>query len=155
MDSMHWRPHSRELRKGRVSTPGHVYLVTSTTHHRRPLFRDIAIGRLLVREMRCLVEESAVDSLAWVVMPDHFHWLFGLKAGTLHASMRRLKSRSAIAVNRFIGESGRVWQAGYHDHALRAEEDIKDVAQYIVANPLRARLVTRIGDYPLWDAAWL
>lgn len=25
----------------------------------------------------------------------------------------------------------------------------------MVANPLRANLVDTIGDYPLWDAAWL
>ncbi|RUQ45382.1 transposase, partial [Corynebacterium pseudodiphtheriticum] len=24
-----------------------------------------------------------------------------------------------------------------------------------VANPLRAGLVKRIGDYPLWDAIWI
>ncbi len=30
-----------------------------------------------------------------------------------------------------------------------------DVARYIIANPLRAGLVGRVGDYPLWDAVWL
>jgi putative transposase len=25
----------------------------------------------------------------------------------------------------------------------------------VVANPLRAGLVERIGDYPLWDAIWV
>jgi plasmid stabilization system protein ParE len=39
--------------------------------------------------------------------------------------------------------------------AQRAEEDLIKIARYIVANPLRARLVEHIGDYPLWDAAWL
>jgi len=29
------------------------------------------------------------------------------------------------------------------------------IARYIVANPLRAGLVSRVGDYPLWDACWL
>jgi len=30
------------------------------------------------------------------------------------------------------------------------EEDVKDLARYVVANPLRAGLVTRVHDYPLW-----
>jgi hypothetical protein len=38
---------------------------------------------------------------------------------------------------------------------LRQDEDVARVARYVVANPLRAGLVKRIGDYPLWDAAWL
>lgn len=55
-----------------------------------------------------------------------------------------------------IGSEGRkIWQAGFHDHAVRREEDLAGIARYIVANPLRAGLVDAIGDYPLWDALWL
>jgi len=32
---------------------------------------------------------------------------------------------------------------------------VQATARYIVANPLRAGLVERLGDYPLWDAVWL
>lgn len=63
--------------------------------------------------------------------------------------MRLLKGRSAHAIGKPI------WQANYHDHAVRKEEDLKEIARYIVANPLRAKLVSRIGDYSLWDAVWL
>ena len=47
------------------------------------------------------------------------------------------------------------WQTNYYDHAIRQDEDLRKVARYIVANPLRAGLVEQIGDYPLWDAMWL
>ncbi|MBB5859537.1 hypothetical protein GGR69_001194 [Xanthomonas arboricola] len=29
------------------------------------------------------------------------------------------------------------------------------MARYLIANPLRAGLVARVGDYPFWDAIWL
>ena len=96
-----------------------------------------------------------VRSLAWVLMPDHLHWLFVLEDGDLGAVMRRVKSRSAIGINRLLGSTGRVWQKGYHDHGVRAAEDLQAIARYIVANPVRAGLVRRVGDYPLWDAIWL
>ena len=38
---------------------------------------------------------------------------------------------------------------------LRKEEDILEIARYIVANPLRAGLVKKLNDYPLWDAIWV
>ena len=53
------------------------------------------------------------------------------------------------------GSQGGLWQRGYHDRALRRDEDLKAAARYIVMNPLRAGLVKRPGDYPLWDAVWL
>ena len=49
----------------------------------------------------------------------------------------------------------RLWQTGFHDHALRREEDLAATARYLIANPLRAGLVQRVGDYPFWDAVWV
>lgn len=88
-------------------------------------------------------------------MPDHVHWLVQLPEGlTLGSLMRRLKGRSALALN--DGTSGgRVWAPAYHDRALRREDDVRAAARYLVANPVRAGIVGRVGDYPLWDAVWL
>ncbi|GGY09626.1 hypothetical protein GCM10007160_41190 [Litchfieldella qijiaojingensis] len=60
-----------------------------------------------------------------------------------------------MMVNRALCGEKSIWQRGYHDRAIRDEEDIRAVARYIVANPLRAGLVNDIGQYPLWDAKWL
>jgi REP-associated tyrosine transposase len=146
---------SSDLRKGRYSEIGRAYVVTSVCAGRIPVFADFWLGRLLVREFRTAQELGIAESLAWVVMPDHFHWLCILRQGSLARLMQRVKSRSAIAVNRATSGNSVLWQAGYHDHALRAEEDVRDVARYIVANPVRAGLVARVGDYSLWDAVWL
>jgi putative transposase len=148
-------PHGHALRKGRCSEIGRAYLLTSVIEKRRPLFLDWRVGRLLVAEMRTEVVSGRVESMAWVVMPDHLHWLVTLRQGNLDDLMRRVKSRSAIVINVALGESGRVWQKGYHDHALRADEDLPSVARYVVANPLRAGLVASVREYPLWDAIWL
>ncbi|MGD9786873.1 MAG: transposase [Sulfuricellaceae bacterium] len=84
------------------------------------------------------------------------HWLLTLGECELSSLVRRFKSRSAIAVNRRSNMAGaRVWQPGFHDHALRREEDMQEVARYVVANPFRAGLANSLKTYPHWDAAWL
>ncbi len=90
-------------------------------------------------------------------MPDHLHWLLQLREnGELSQVVQLVKSVSAHAINRQVKlPLPRVWQPGFHDHALRKEEDVRAVARYVVANPLRAGLVQRIGDYPHWNAIWL
>lgn len=124
-------------------------------HHRQRLFTDLYLGRLLVAEFRQVHELGLVDSLAWVIMPDHIHWLFELKQKTLPDVVRRMKSRSTLTINRRRQSKERVWQPGYYDRAVRAEDDVRKMARYIIANPLRAGLVAQVGDYSLWDAAWL
>ena len=147
-------PYGRNLRKGRFSETGRIYLVTTTTIGRRPVFADLAAGREVVKAMRR--EADQADTLAFVVMPDHLHWLLQLQErATLESVVRNVKAFSSRGVNEREGENGSIWQRGFHDHALRREEDLVRLARYIVANPLRAGLVARVGDYPLWDAVWL
>ena len=147
--------HSRDLRSGRFSEPDRPYLVTTATFHRRSVFSDLTAGYLLAREIRNAECQEIVSSLCWVIMPDHFHWLVILHRTSLARLMRRVKSRSAISINRMKRCSGRLWQPGFHDRALRFEENLRYVSRYVIANPLRAGLVDNIDDYPLWDAAWV
>lgn len=146
-----------DLRKGRFSEQRRAYFITTVLHEReRRYFADFFCARCVVKEMRVLHDAAAVNSLAWVVMPDHIHWLFQLGDSMgLSAVVKRFKACSAHQVNRYLGRQGAVWQKGFYDHALREGEALQDIARYIVANPLRAGLVAHIGDYPLWDAVWL
>ncbi len=153
----HTKPASHLLRRGRFSEINRPYLLTTVTHGRNPVFKDIQAARVLINVLRGQHEAGSVNSLAFVIMPDHLHWLVQLRQvrGLRHL-MQIVKGRSARAINSAQGTPGRqLWQKGYHDHALRLDEEVKKLARYIVANPLRAGLVKRIEDYPHWDAIWL
>lgn len=149
------KPHAVALRRGRFSESGRVYLLTAVLSEREALLKDFTLGRLLVAELRDAHENGLAHSLAWVVMPDHLHWLVQLESTTLNELMRRVKGRSSRRVNQRLSRTGPLWQHGFHDRALRQEEDLRAVARYVIANPVRAGLVKRVADYPLWDAVWL
>jgi putative transposase len=145
-----------ELLRGRASIGWQIYLVTTVTRGRSRLFADLYPGRIVVRALHCPATASAAATLAYVVMPDHLHWLLQLHPQcSLSAVVRSVKGKSALEINRIRESRGAVWEAGFHDHALRREEDLQDVARYVVRNPLRAGLVRRINDYSLWDAVWV
>ena len=149
-------PGYNALRRGRWSEPGRAYMVTTVTENRAPLFRDVFVGRMVVREMIVLQTEGRVQSLAFVLMPDHLHWLLVLGVNEdLSRVVGLFKGRSAREVNKCLNRRGHVWQRAFYDHALRMDEDLRKLARYIVANPIRADIVERVGDYPLWDAVWL
>jgi len=178
------------LRKGRHSLHHQVYCITTVTRDRQPLFADLTTVRLLAHQLRLLHESKKVTSLAWVIMPDHLHWLIQLNGPSVgsnsfdqsnsttnssrpnkfgptntHQSLhepwplsrivKTLKARSARAINRHLGRSGSLWQRAYYDRAARKDEDIRQIARYIIANPLRAGLARNIGDYPHWDCIWM
>ncbi|MBN7799026.1 REP-associated tyrosine transposase [Parahaliea mediterranea] len=144
------------LNRGRWSQSHRIYAITTVTHQRWPVFRTLRPARLLIGQLRNVHESGAVHSLAWVVMPDHLHWLFELGDRlSLPGVVKTLKARTSRHINGHLGRTGSLWQRAYFDRAVRTHEDVRALARYIVANPLRAKLVDRIGDYPHWDCVWV
>ncbi len=143
MDNTKPQPHSNSLRSGRFSQAAQVYMVTVVTLNRRPIFDDFAAARTLVQTLKTESDLQRATTLAYVVMPDHLHWLMQLQEGAqLARCVRDIKS---VTTHR-LGLP--VWQRGFHDHAVRREEDLQALARYVVANPVRAGLVPRTGLYP-------
>ena len=130
---------SNLLRLGRRSVIGQVYILTTTTHRRRRYFEGEAGASCVITQFQDIEHRGFVQSLAWVVMPDHVHWMVELRSSDLSDSARRLKSSSALAFNRLTGHRGTVWQPGYFDHAVRTEESLPRHALYILGNPIRAQ----------------
>ncbi|MBH1636980.1 transposase [Stenotrophomonas maltophilia] len=145
---------SPALRFGRWSQTGNVYAITAVTRARRPWFDDKANVDLLIEALRTVERTGRTSSLVWVVMPDHLHWLFELRTGTLAGCMQILKSRSGRSIGRRADANAPIWQPGYYDHALRSDESLHTQAVYIAANPVRAGLATRIGEYPYVWSRW-
>jgi putative transposase len=149
-------PGYNALRRGRWSEFGRAYMVTTVTEKRAPVFADLMTGRAVVRQMMRLESDGLVESLAFVLMPDHLHWLLVLGENEdLSRLVGLFKGRSAREVNKALNRKGPLWQRAFYDHALRKDEDVRKLARYIVANPVRAGIVKRAADYPLWDAVWV
>jgi REP element-mobilizing transposase RayT len=148
-------PGTRALRRGRYSEPGWIYHVTTATHGRERLLATPEVAGAITSALRHEAEAGRCHTLAYVVMPDHLHWLLQLRSpATLSGTVNNMKAHSARAINALLNRRGPVWQSGFYDHALRRDEHLRMVARYIVANPVRAGLVERIDDYPFWNTAW-
>ena len=105
---------------------------------------------MLVNILKTSDALNKTSTLALVIMPNHIHWLLQLnQKQSLSKLVHGIKSISARTAGKPI------WQAGYYDHAIRQDEDMVNIARYIIANPIRAGLVKRVGDYPHWHAVWL
>jgi REP element-mobilizing transposase RayT len=138
------------LRKGRVSITNQIYAITVVTRNRKHYFADFNSSRTLINVLRSDERTGDANALCFVVMPDHFHWLMQLQERkNLSATVQSVKSKTTKALG------FPVWQKVFHDRAIRHEDDLVDIARYIVANPIRAGLVNSIKEYPHWDAIWL
>ena len=151
------KPGYRSLRKGRMSVPGQTYLVTTVCGARHPWFATwpAASATCAALTEPRLWRDSHLA--CWVLMPDHLHAIVTLGSSeSLPRLLQRVKAITARATNAASGRrSGPIWTPGYHERALRRDEDLRVAARYLIANPLRAGLADAISSYPFWNAAWL
>lgn len=85
-----------QLRVGRHSLCGQLYLLTTVTHQRKPYFADINLARLAARSLSLAEHWLASRCLCWVLMPDHWHGLVELGDGAnLSATMQHVKGVTA------------------------------------------------------------
>jgi putative transposase len=137
------------LRKGRFSYKNHYYHLIFSTKNRKPTFESFGNSRLFINILKEDQARQQSKTLAFVVMPDHVHWLMIVKKTDLSKTVKRIKSISS----RCIAELH--WSDGFYDHMIRSDENLRTVARYIVANPVRAGLVSSVRGYSHWDAIWL
>jgi putative transposase len=126
----------------------HRYFVTCCVAERRPAFvNQESVDCVRTHILRTCSDKKFVE-LVSVFMPDHLHVLL---SGTSASSaflpfMKLMRQRTAMFYRRLTGES--LWQQGYFDRVLRADDDITGIARYIMENPVRAGLIGKSEDYP-------
>jgi REP element-mobilizing transposase RayT len=134
---------------------GYRYFVTCCTdNHARAFVSPPSVAALTTQLLRtCDAHSFAV--LAYVFMPDHLHFLVEGRSdqADFRGAMRVIRQRLTVTYHTW--NSGDLWQDGYHERVLRDEEATAAVAEYIVANPVRAGLVENARDYPFsWSIEW-
>ena len=127
----------------------YAYHVVLLTQARAPHFRGRSPVGYCMELLRQTAERLGFRLLAFCFMPDHLHLLVMGRhnEADLISFVQRFKQVTAFRFKRETGQ--RLWQQSFYDRVLRVEEDLSDVAAYILGNPVRSGLVASPEDYPL------
>jgi putative transposase len=141
----HRRP--RKLDPALYIGPLRIFFTMCTLDRHRS-FHDPAVVEPAREDLLRTSTKYGVELTAYVFMPDHLHGLIiGLAENSdLLECMERFRQSTGFSHKR--RHVDRLWQEGYDDRFLRADEDTLNVAAYIVANPIRAGLCNDIRNYP-------
>jgi putative transposase len=128
------------------------YFLTFCAYRRRPCFRSARAVELVTAQFRRAADEQHFSVIAYCFMPDHVHLLTEAKQGgsDLKKFVKLAKQLAGFHYRRECHQE--LWQRYSYERVLRRGEDSQSVARYIIENPLRARLVARVDDYPFWGS---
>jgi len=125
-----------------------TYFITITIADRKPVFMTDGVVPHHLEILSRISAERAFDVIAYCYMPDHVHLLVAGKdrASDLVALIKAYKQTTGYYYRQLTG--GALWQKSFYDHVLRKDEAVHEVARYILANPVRRRMVERPAEYP-------
>ena len=141
-----------------TGNPGHLktfdyiglyrYFLTFCTDSRQRVFVTPERVDLVLLQIERSVSEESFAIVAYCFMPDHLHLLIEGRAESSDCRrfIRRAKQFSGFHYSKTFGH--RLWQRYGFERVLRDDQPTLGVARYILENPLRARLVQRVEDYP-------
>lgn len=111
--------------------------------------RQSKAAEVIVAELAAL-EDWNICVPHYSIMPNHWHALIEPHAciHSLSQIMRRLKGRTARAINSLSGERGAFWQREWFDRWMRNDAEYDRCVAYIQSNPVKAGLSRSVGEHP-------
>lgn len=130
------------------SQPNYVYFITICAAESQKPFLSEKIASVIAESIDFLRSKKNVLVFAYCLMPDHLHLLVSLpeKSESLSKIVGDFKSYTT-KIYRDQTNQYRLWQRGFYDHIVRKQEDLKEMALYILNNPVREGLVRNSEDY--------
>ena len=128
-------------------TGAHAYHLVFNTARHEPMLVG-ALARVVVDAIEGAAVATSFELLAYTVMPNHVHLLV---QGTTDAAnvvrlVQRCKQKPGFEYKRETGNQ--LWLPSFYDRILRRGDDAVEIAAYILANPVRAGLMSDGDAWP-------
>ncbi len=94
-------------------------------------------------------ERFDIKLIAWVILPDHLHWL--IKPGEADYSKVVYSFKKGLGAEfkktGIISQGDMIWQDRFWEHTVKDDEDRERCVEYIHFNPVKHGLVKAPGDW--------
>ena len=126
----------------------HRYFLTFCVDGRHHAFADRTAVTLVWSQFLRAAGNQCFAIIACCFMPDHMHAV--VEGQREDADLKRFvtSAKQSSGYGYRAAFQRRLWQRYGYDRVLRSDESTKQVVAYVLANPVRAGLVTSVEDYP-------
>lgn len=135
----------------RLELAGGLYHVTSRGNGREDIYLSDTDRQAWLDVFAQVCKRFNWVCHAWCQMTNHYHILIETPEANLAQGMRQLNGVYTQRFNRAHSRVGHVFQGRYKAILVERESYLLELARYVVLNPLRARMVKRLENWP-WSS---
>jgi len=139
---------SRSLR---ISYAGALYHITSRGDGREKIYLSDNDREIFLSILNDVYNKFNWQFHAYCLMSNHYHLLVETPRANLSKGMQYLNGVYTQRFNRIHNRVGHVFQGRFKSILVEKESYLLELARYIVLNPVRAKMVSSVVDWP-WSS---
>ncbi len=136
----------------RYYIPNAVVFITGVTRDRIFYLEADDDIKLFWETLRQVQKIHPFHLMAYVILPDHFHWLMRVvdESGDFSTVLHSIKRNYTFNFKKAHGVTAALslWQERFWDHIIRDEHDLNNHFDYIHWNPVKHGYVQRPEGWP-------
>ncbi len=134
-------------RRPRIEIAGYYHIINRGVEQ-RVIFKE-ADDYAYFEELMCFYMKSYGITLHnYCLMVNHYHLLIETSTDNLSKFMRQLNMNYAIYFNKKYKRVGHLWQGRFKSWYVTDEAYLYTLMLYIEQNPLKAKMVKNLEEYP-------
>jgi REP element-mobilizing transposase RayT len=138
-------------RTKRTEFPGAFYHVLARGNNKQMIFRDEQDYKVYMLLLKKYHKRYKFMLYAYTLMPNHIHLLIETAIIPLSKIMQGIQQSYTYYFHKKYKSVGHIFQGRYKAILCERETYLLELVRYIHLNPVRASLVSNLGDYP-WSS---
>ncbi|RPJ08613.1 MAG: transposase [Spirochaetaceae bacterium] len=136
------------MRKPRLIKQDSRYHVSARANRREMILGPQFIKELFLKTVIRAKSRYKFEIISFCLMENHFHFIIRpCEKQSLSKIMQWILSVFAVSYNKTIGENGHVWYDRFWSRPIDDIRQFISVFEYIMANPVKAKMVRKEEDY--------
>ncbi len=131
----------------RIEIPGYYHIINRGVEQ-RVIFKEKEDYNFFIEQLSILSKNFNITIHNYCLMNNHYHLLIETRDENLSKFMRQVNGVYAIYFNKKYKRSGHLWQGRFKSWYVTDEAYLYTLILYIEQNPLKAKIVKDIADYP-------
>lgn len=130
-------------RRNKTGNPDDIFFLVFNTFKRTPWIADLGCFDLLTGLMNRAECEFGVRFHAWVILPDHIHWLIQPGKADYSTVVSSFKKWATwrLKYQNIIRHTDKRWQDRFWEETIRDDDHYSNCVEYIHFNPVKHGLV--------------
>jgi putative transposase len=124
-----------------------IYHVINRGNARQPVFFDDGDYLAFLKAIGDLKQRKPFELYGYCLMTNHIHLLLRPRGASISRIVQSLLVSHTQRYHRCHGTCGHVWQGRFKSPVIQDDDHLLCVLRYIEANPLRAKIVRKAGNY--------